>query len=374
MELDKNFPVEQFAQAREDAGGGSSSESALSKSSLTLSFLIEALEQKALPWMTTNPERVIIPRATYREMTVNAAFPPSVEIVPSPLRSRRVTVQGRPNGFLSISARWPEDRVETKRINMIGCTIRGQADLRISNYIMRCNEGNFILIASGIPHPDGTTPHFHDDSRHDRSCDILWFCPMRDVLKCWICRSENGKHSIMPSLFLKHPSLCAYFNAVFEELTDGSPLRAKIRQGLLIAMIASAQKDIQEGSYFRWLPGAVQDDPEEEADPIKRAQTYIRQHLADYLTLDSVARYCYMSRSQFARVFHSETGETFNHFVTQCRLEEAKLRLRTTNVQIAGIARHVGLKPRHFNELIRQHIGMTPGEYRRQHRDEGHSY
>lgn len=374
MELDQYLSHGQFTMAREDSWTGSGSTPGSSKSSLTVPHLLDALERKVLPWLSDHPNRIVIPRATYKEMMGQVPFPQGVEMQPSPLRSRRITVQDRPNGFLGTSARWPEDRVEAKRFNMIGCTMRGQADLRISNYIMRCGEGNFFLLASGIPHPDGTTPHFHEESPHDRSCDLLWLCPMNEVLKCWVCRSENGRHLVMPALFLKRPGLCDYFNDVFQELSDRSPLRAKIRQGLLIAMLASAQKEIQEGHYFRWLPGTEAYGPKEEADPIQRSQAYIREHLAESLTLDSVARHCYMSRSQFAKVFHSETGETFNQFVTKCRLDEATLRLRTTTVQIAAIARHVGLKPRHFNQLIRQHTGLSPGDYRRQHRDEANSW
>ncbi len=374
MARDHNFPLDQIILAREDSGGGPSLESAASKSSLTLSALADTLDQKVLPWIAANPNHVIIPRSTFKEMTASAVLPAGVALVPSPMRSRRVIVQGRPHGYLSISACWPEDKVESKRHNMMGCTIRGRADLRVSNYIMKCSEGNFILFASGIPMPDGTTAHFHDDADQEVGCDILWFCAMKDVLKCWICRSENGKHSAMPALFIKRPSLCAYFEAVFEELTDRGPLRAQIRQGLLIAMMALVQKDIQDGRYFRWLPGTGPDNPEEETDPVKRAQKYIRQHLAESLTLESVSRQCFMSRTQFAKLFRSETGETLNQFVTKCRLEEATLRLRTTKAQVAGIARHVGLMPRHFNELIRQHTGLTPGDYRRQNWDESNSW
>jgi AraC-like DNA-binding protein len=340
------------------------------RSPLTLSVLTEALNRKALRWITEDPNTIVIPRATYKEMMLDAPFPDGVEMVPSPLRGRRVAVREKPNGFANISARWPEAQLETKRSHMIGCAIRGQADLRISNYILRCGEGNFILIPSGIPHPDGTTPHLHDDPHHEKHCDILWFLPMNEFLKCWICRSENGKHSVLPTVYLKRASLRAHCDEIFEELEDRTDFRTRVRQGLLIAMIASILQEIEEGRYFRWLPTTEVDAPVEEADPIKRAQAYVRQHIAEQLTLDRVSRYCYMSRSQFAKVFHDETGVTFHRFVTNCRVEEALLRLRTSKVQTASIARHVGLKPRHFNHLIRQQTGLSPGDYRKQNWEE----
>jgi AraC-like DNA-binding protein len=106
---------------------------------------------------------------------------------------------------------------------------------------------------------------------------------------------------------------------------------------------------------------------EEVADPIKRAQNYVCQNLSEPLTLERLARYCYMSRSQFAKKFHEETGETFTAYLNRCRLEEAKMRLATSSAQIAGLSHHVGLKPRHFTQMFQQSTGLTPGAYRRKH-------
>lgn len=369
------FPGEVVMEEMESGSGISSSAGGAGKTSLTIALLLEAIEFKALPRVQDDPGQcMVIPRANFKEMKAEAPLLPGVEILLRSIRSRKVPVQGRPTGVQITSARWPEDGLETKRFPLIGCTIRGTADLRISNYTLRCPEGNFILISGSIPHADGSRPHIEDDPECERGCDILWFSPIGDVLKCWICRSENGKHSGMPTVYLKRKDLCGYCDALFEGFGERSPVRARIRQGLLIALMSSVQNEILEGRYFRWLPQTGTEIEDEETDPIKRAQKHIREHISEPLHLDGVARHCFMSRSHFAKIFREQTGETFNEYVTRCRLEEAKLRLTTTTAQIAGIARHVGLKPRHFNDLIRQHTGMSPSDYRRQNRDEANSW
>lgn len=343
--------------------------------SLSVNSLTDAIAGRALPWLEQpNADIYVIPRANWKQMAAERPLPDGFEITPTPLRGRRVTVRDRPGGFQVVSARWPEDSLEAKRFPMVACSILGATDLVFGNYTMHCAEGRFILIESGIAHPDGKTPHLVEACRHTHSCDILWICPLGDVLKAWICRSENGRHISLPTVYLKRQDLCEYCEALFRDNADRGPVVRSIRRGLLIALFSSVLHEVQEGRYFRWLPQIGASVDEEESDPIKRAQAYVKQHISEQLTIDHVARYCYMSRSQFAKVFRTETGETFNQFLTNCRLEEAKLRLTTTTAQVAGIARHVGLKPRHFNELIREHTGMTPGMYRKQNRDEANSW
>lgn len=340
------------------------------KSSISVASMISAIRHRGLPWIEQHAaDSIIIPRPNFDAMKSQAASD-GIEITRSPLQGRRISSRERPGGIQFINARWPSEKLESKLMPMIACTIQGTADLRLNDYTLHCPEGNFIFIPAGFAHPDGSTPHFHGDPASERSCDILWFFPMGDVLRTWICRSENGKHSSLPSIYFDQKNLCTYLAALFEHLEDRSDTLGKVRQGLLIALLASVVNEIEAGRFFRWLPQTVDLTSEEEDDPIKRAHIYIRQYMNERLTLERVARYSFMSRSQFARKFSEQTGETFCQFLTRCRLEEAKLRLTNTTAEVARIGRHVGLQPRQFNHLFRLHIGLTPGDYRRQHRNE----
>lgn len=340
------------------------------KSSITVSTVISAIRHKALPWIEQGPPGgIIIPRSDY-EGTKRLAALESFDVTYRPV-GKRVISRIRPNGFQTVSARWPSDGIEAKFSPVIACTVKGSTELRLNDYLLHCKEGSFILIPAGMAHPDGSTVHLEGEMAAERSCDILWLGPMGDILKVWFCRCEGGKHIGLPSIYLDQKSLCVYMDALFEHLHDRNPVRGTIREGLLTVLMASILNEIEEGRFFRWLPQAAPvDEGDGQTDPIKRAHIYIRQHLGEPLTVESVARHSFMSRSQFAKKFTDQTGETFNQFLTRCRLEEAKLRLSTSTVQIAGIGRHVGLKPRQFNQLFRQHTGQTPGSYRRLHQSE----
>ena len=52
-------------------------------------------------------------------------------------------------------------------------------------------------------------------------------------------------------------------------------------------------------------------------------------------------------------------------YLTQCRIEEARRLLRTTELKVEEVARRVGFtSASHFAEVFRKHVGMMPREFR----------
>ncbi len=64
-------------------------------------------------------------------------------------------------------------------------------------------------------------------------------------------------------------------------------------------------------------------------------------------------------------VFHLTTGEFFTDYLTQRRLERAKILLKDPQLKIYEVANRLGYKNiSHFNRIFREKVGMTPREYR----------
>ncbi len=83
------------------------------------------------------------------------------------------------------------------------------------------------------------------------------------------------------------------------------------------------------------------------------------------MTLGSIAKKLYMSKSHLSRMFHRVTGSNFADYVRDLRLEQACLLLRTTRLSNEEIVRKCGLKDiPSFYRLFRTYIGMTPYQYR----------
>jgi transcriptional regulator GlxA family with amidase domain len=94
-------------------------------------------------------------------------------------------------------------------------------------------------------------------------------------------------------------------------------------------------------------------------------QAWLADHLDEDLGVEALAAHVGMSPRTFARVFRRETGTTPAAFVEELRVEAARRLLETTDLTVAAVARHVGMK--HAETLHRafhRRLGTTPDRYR----------
>ena len=92
---------------------------------------------------------------------------------------------------------------------------------------------------------------------------------------------------------------------------------------------------------------------------------YIRSHLAEPLTLDSLSDACFLSKSTLCHRFKCATGFSVMEYIIHCRVQHARALLgRGWSVQQAGEASGFGDNA-HFIRTFRRITGMTPGQYAR---------
>jgi len=105
---------------------------------------------------------------------------------------------------------------------------------------------------------------------------------------------------------------------------------------------------------------------------ISKARDYLSRHYADpNLMLQDVAGEVHMSQSHFSTIFAQETGLTFTQYLTGLRIGKARELLEATEMRSSQIALEVGYNDSHyFSYLFKKNTGMTPGEYRRNSRNE----
>ncbi len=98
---------------------------------------------------------------------------------------------------------------------------------------------------------------------------------------------------------------------------------------------------------------------------LQQVKDFIEDNLAEKLTISDMAAVVHMSQFHFARVFKAATGESPHRYVTQRRMERAKVLLNVTKFPVAEIAYRVGFyNPSHFTSQFRKLMGMTPKKYR----------
>jgi transcriptional regulator GlxA family with amidase domain len=98
---------------------------------------------------------------------------------------------------------------------------------------------------------------------------------------------------------------------------------------------------------------------------IGELQRWLPDHLADDLTVTTMARRAGMSPRSFARAFRAETGTTPAAYVEALRVEAARRLLETTDMTVAAVAAQVGLRrPETLYRAFRRRMGTTPDRYR----------
>lgn len=97
--------------------------------------------------------------------------------------------------------------------------------------------------------------------------------------------------------------------------------------------------------------------------------TYIRSHTNDNLSIADVARQAGRSSSYIIKRFREELGINIGAFITRCKLEEAKSLLTYSDKSLSEISSYLCFSSQsYFQNVFKRKYGVTPMQYRKQHR------
>lgn len=98
---------------------------------------------------------------------------------------------------------------------------------------------------------------------------------------------------------------------------------------------------------------------------LRRATEFIRENLEGDLTLAEIAEVAGLSQFHFARAFRRTTGLTPQQYITQKRIERAKLLLADGDLPLVEVSLRAGFKNQsHFTTLFRKFTRLTPKAWR----------
>jgi AraC-like DNA-binding protein len=119
-------------------------------------------------------------------------------------------------------------------------------------------------------------------------------------------------------------------------------------------------------AYLAQHVGEIADSGESAEPPaVIRTRRFVEEKFGEPLTLPRIARHAHMSRFYLCRLFKKTTGVTLTQFIVRIRLEKATRLLAARGLRITEVAAAAGFGslPR-FNSVFKQHMGMSPTEYR----------
>lgn len=98
---------------------------------------------------------------------------------------------------------------------------------------------------------------------------------------------------------------------------------------------------------------------------VQQCCEYIQLHVEDKITVEQLAQQVGHAKNYLIKKFHKETGKTIGAYITEAKMERAKLLLKEPGKSVQDIAEQLGYATQsHFGELFRKHTGMTPAQWR----------
>jgi AraC family transcriptional regulator len=129
---------------------------------------------------------------------------------------------------------------------------------------------------------------------------------------------------------------------------------------LIVAVIGSSSGMRDIVSLLRARPAAAMDVR------IRRAIALMREDLGRELDVDTLAKRSGLSRAHFFALFQQSTQVSPLVYANVLRFESAVRRLTQSDEAVGDVAHDLGFSaPSHFSRFFRQHLGITPSDYRR---------
>lgn len=109
------------------------------------------------------------------------------------------------------------------------------------------------------------------------------------------------------------------------------------------------------------LPGETQDDS---ADIQKIRRIVEKEYMKD-INLGYVAAQVHLAPSYVSYIFKKETGQTLIKYITEVRMEKARLLLEQDELKILQVAKACGYEnTSYFNRAFKNYFGVTPKQYK----------
>ncbi|MCL2125952.1 MAG: AraC family transcriptional regulator [Oscillospiraceae bacterium] len=101
------------------------------------------------------------------------------------------------------------------------------------------------------------------------------------------------------------------------------------------------------------------------SDVVFKTTNYIKKNYSEKLSLDSLAREVFLSKSYLSSIFKKETGMSLTAYITKVRVEKSKKLLLENNTSLAYISSQCGFKDQsYFTKVFKKETGVSPKRFR----------
>ncbi|MEW6254654.1 MAG: AraC family transcriptional regulator [Pseudomonadota bacterium] len=212
----------------------------------------------------------------------------------------------------------------------------------------------------------------------------IWLCPigvvedsiritddLSDILHMYIAEEVLADVSAAASRTASVGNI-AYRADIDDEFVRqvGYRIRAELEDESSVGpfLVDSLARSMAAYLVSRYGGGMVQNpsEPAIEQFRMRRVIEYINDNLETDISLADLSAIACLSRHHFARAFRSAVGVPPHRFISSLRLQRAQDMLVHTPFSLAEIAYACRFSSQStFTRAFRRHVGVSPGEYRR---------
>lgn len=177
----------------------------------------------------------------------------------------------------------------------------------------------------------------------------------RDASEIYRHYFEQGGH------FLFHPEDISPFLNALETLFIEQSLKGPCYEQKCHKYLT----DIVTACYLESGPNQ-ETDSDSIYKKIRLVRTFLDEHYAESISLDSLSAHFFISKFYLSREFKKLTGVTIGNYLNRRRIDEAKRLLRFTREPIGSIAASCGIPDiNYFTKVFTKYESMTPSAYRK---------
>lgn len=117
---------------------------------------------------------------------------------------------------------------------------------------------------------------------------------------------------------------------------------------------------------YRMIRQSMENEARDDREiAVKKIQAYVRKHLVEDVSLQTLADYMFMHPVHVSRIFKLQTGENLSDYVLRLKMELAASLLANPAMKSYEISYQLGYQnPNYFNKVFKKYYSLTPQEYR----------
>jgi len=238
---------------------------------------------------------------------------------------------------------------------------RGECCVRVGDELDSLGPGDLIFLSAGVDHQ--LSSHNVDTDGRKQAMSTLLLCGYCEFDQ----QSINPLFDLFPRMSIirseeltRHPWLKSTLEQLGTEYLSQSPGAEiavnKLTEVVLIELVRINFGRGQNNSLLSALGDKA----------VSKALDLVHNNISYHWTLEKLAGKVALSRAAFAKRFKNLLGQGMFQYLTNLRIQKAKVLLLDTDLLCGDVAGHVGYESEQsFQKAFKKQTGMTPRQFRK---------